>query len=139
MTAFATDGGHERVERALEVGGIALDGEDECNVRSVTRATRCEARLPLSRRRTTSRKWRSAARCLGKRGPTTGNSNIAFYAAYVSSEKKRLLEDKPSSRMWREMEEARPRGLNISEGVDSIYFLQAPGPPRTEKGQQRRA
>ena len=55
------------------------------------------------------------------------HNGIAFCAVYVFYEKKRLLEDNPKSKRRREMEGVHPRGLDVSECMDRIHFLQRRG------------
>ena len=138
-------GGHEKAKRALEVGDMKLDGEDECKVEVYDTCNEVRRKINtfLSKNnipkaafcRTLSTSYpdhrevppRQLSRFLGKRGPTSGNSNIAFYAAYVFFEKKRLLEDKPKSKMRCEMEEVHPHGINVSQCMDNMHFIQGGG------------
>ena len=47
-----------------------------------------------------------------KKGPKTGNTSSVFYAVYVFFEKIRIKERKPKSKLWEEMEEAWPQGMD---------------------------
>lgn len=148
-TATSCDSGgstrDDKIDRALEVGDIKLDGEDECEVEVYDTCDEVRRKIntllvkndiPKARfSRALSESYpykpevppRQLSRFLGKRGPTSGNSNIVFYAAYVFFEKKRIREGRPKSKMRREMEEVHPRGLNTTECMDKMYFLQGRG------------
>ena len=147
----ATSGGrggntrNDKIDHALEVGEIKLDGEDECEVEVYDTCDEVRRKIntflvkndiPKARFcRTLSDSYpykpevppRQLSRFLGKRGPTSGNGDIVFYAAYVFFEKKRIREGRPKSKMRRKMEEVHSRGLNTTECMDSMYFIRGRG------------
>ncbi|KAI1245181.1 hypothetical protein MGN70_012071 [Eutypa lata] len=134
-------------DEALDVGNIKLDGEDDGAVEvydtcdeirrkintflakhegQVTKAAFCRA-LSSSYPHKPDVPTRQLARFMDKKGPTSGNSNIVFYAAYVFFEKKRILEGKPKSKMRQEMEKVHPKGMNVTECMDNMYLIQGRG------------
>ncbi|EKJ78343.1 hypothetical protein FPSE_01448 [Fusarium pseudograminearum CS3096] len=63
-----------------------------------------------------------------------GNTNIAFYAAYIFFEKRRIQDEKPKSKFREEMEKAwGPKGFDIEHGGNQQYTCYASERPVIDK------
>jgi hypothetical protein len=63
---------------------------------------------------------------MGRKGVRDGNTNIAFYAAYVFFEKKRIQAGKPKTQFRQKMEKAwGNKGFDIEHGANQQYTCSA--------------
>ena len=129
-TATSCDSGgstrDDKIDRALEVGDIKLDGEDECEVEvydtcdevrrkikahlgktpGLTQAQFCrELYAQLGAPKCKAIQASQLANFRGGKGARTGAKSTVFYAAYVYFEKLRIAQGKPKSAHRLEMED----------------------------------
>lgn len=120
-------------DQLLDVGGVALDGEDteEVPVYDTCDEVRRKVRAFLRKPDVSQQAFcRAISACceedrkvqsrqlnafLGKKGPMEGNTSPAFYGSYVFLEKLRIKEGKPKSKMREEMEGIYRNGVNTTD------------------------